>query len=80
MIPRTASTAPRGARNDFRRSRVVMMLSVAVRDTTNKSGHNNLWTLAPHRQHCIIEHAIMSPARERFLLRLRETKVRFGSP
>ena len=36
--------------------------------------------VAPHRQHGVVENAVVAPARERLLLSFRETEVDFGAP
>ena len=57
-----------------------LVLAVPVGDSAHKCGHNNLRPRLPHRQHRVVEHAFVSPARKRFFLRLRESEIRFGAP
>ena len=56
------------------------MLAVAVGNAADESGDNDLRPLLPHGEHGIVEHAVVSPLLEGFLLRLGEAEVGFRAP
>src|ERR1019366_8827261 len=57
-----------------------LVMAVAIRDAANECGYDDLRPLASHRQHGIVEHAVVSPLCEGLFLRLREAEVSFRSP
>src|SRR6478672_6368278 len=56
------------------------MLSVAVSDSANKCGDDNLRAFATHSEHGIVEYAVMAPFAEGLFLRLGESEIYFSSP
>src|SRR5262249_43672566 len=57
-----------------------LVLSVSVRDSTDEGRYDDLRTFAPHREHGIVEHAVVSPARKGLFLSLRESEVGLSAP
>ena len=57
-----------------------LVLAVAVGNSADKGGDDDLRPHLAYRQHCIVEHAVVSPAGEGFLLSFGEAEVRFGAP
>ena len=57
-----------------------LMMAVAVGDSANKVGEDDLRTLAAHGQHRVVEYALMAPAGKGLLLRLGEAEVHLCAP
>ena len=56
------------------------MLAVAVGDAADKGGDDDLRALAADGQHGVVEHAVVAPLREGFLLSFGEAEVRLSAP
>ena len=53
---------------------------MAVGDAADEGGDDDLRPFAAHRQHRIVEHAVVAPPGEGFFLRLGEAEVGLSAP